>query len=346
MPVTGDRPPVNLGVLRFDRTAALIDGRVKVENVNVINVPGGKAGVQGFADGSLDAVDMPFARYVFWKDSGRDITAIPVFTDRLFQHQYIYSRTDTGIDDLGDLRGRRVMCAPSYFSTPSFWHRALLQEGHGIEPHEIEWFSAFPESGGMRLPDNVKVTHSPASMLGLEKLLDGTVDCLMTARTAFVPESVRHLVKRVIPDAMERQRAWVQRTGYFPNLHVVAIHKNALAARPLLAEELCRAFDRSKDHAYRILQDERMTSLPFMRGYLDETVAIWGEDPWPYGLEKNRPVLDRFLHYAHDQGLTGRRLAVDELFDNQASSYAFEARMMPGCITGFMDGGWAPEPTP
>ena len=346
MPETASKPPMNLGVLRFDRTAALIDGRIGADNVNVINVPGGKAGVQGFLGGSLDAADIPFARYVFLKSIGEPITAIPVFTDRLFQHQYIYTRTDTGIDGLGDLRGRRVMCAPSYFSTPSFWHRAMLQEEHGIEPHEIEWFAAFPESGGMRLPENVKVTHSPASMLGLERLLDGTVDCLMTARTAFVPEAHRNLVKRVIPDVMERQRAWVADTGYFPNLHVVAVHKKALEVRPGFAEELCRAFDQSKDLAYRLLQDERMTSLPFMRAYLDDTVATWGDDPWPYGLEKNRSLLDRFLQYAHVQGLTESRLAVDALFDNPASGFAFKARMMPGCITGFMDGGWAPEPTP
>jgi 4,5-dihydroxyphthalate decarboxylase len=346
MPVTAGKPPMNLGVLRFDRTAALIDGRVGVDNINVINVPGGKAGVQGFLGGSLDAADIPFARYVFLKSIGEPITGIPVFTDRLFQHQYIYTRTDAGIDDLGDLRGRRVMCAPSYFSTPSFWHRAMLSEEHGIAPQEIEWFAAFPESGGIRLPDDVKVTHSPASMLGLERLLDGTVDCLMTARTAFVPDEHRQLVKRVIPDVMDRQRAWVARTGYFPNLHVVAVHKKALEARPGFAEELCQAFDQSKDLAYRLLQDERMTSLPFMRGYLDDTVATWGDDPWPYGLEKNRSVLDQFLQYAHVQGLTDRRLAVDELFDNQASGYTFKARMMPGCITGFRDGGWAPEPTP
>ena len=272
MPVTNESPPMNLGVLRFDRTAALIDGRVGIDNVNVINVPGGKAGVEGFMNGSLDAADIPFARYVFWKFSGHEITAIPVFTDRLFQHSYLYTRTDTGIDGLAALRGRRVMCAPSSVPTPSFWHRAMLKEEHGIEPHEIEWFAAFAESGGMRLPDNVRVTHAPASMLGLERLLDGTVDCLMTARTAMVPEGHEHRVKRVIADAMERQLAWVKRTEYFPNLHVVAIHKLALEARPGFAEDRCRPFDQPKNLPYRLFQDERMTPRPLRRAERDATV--------------------------------------------------------------------------
>lgn len=337
---------MNLGILRFDRTAALTDGRVRLPGVNVINVPGGKAGVEGFAGGALDAADIPFARYVYWKSIGRPITGIPVFTDRLFQHPYIYTRTDADITDLGDLRTRRVMCAPTYFSTPSFWHRALLREEAGIEAHEIAWFAALPEFDGACLPDNVRVTHAPASMLGLERLLDGTVDCLMTGRTALVPETDVHRVKRVIPNTYERLRKWVERTGYFPILHVVAIHDAALARRPGFAEELCRGFDQAKEVAYRILQDERMTGLPLMRAYLDDTLALWGDDPWSYGMERNRGQLDRFLLYAHEQGLTKRPVTADELFHKSAAEYPFAARMKPGCITAMMDGGWAAAPTP
>ena len=343
MPSEAAKLPMNIGVLHFDRTAALLDGRVRIENVNFINVPGGKPGVEGFINGALDGADIPFARYVLWKAAGLPITALPIFTDRFFQHQYIYTRPDTGINGLADLRGRRVMCAPSYFSTPSFWHRALLREDHGIMPQDIEWFSAFPEPKGTQAP--VKVTHAPASMLGLERLLDGTVDALMTARTARVPSGQEHAVKRVIPDAWERQREWAKRTGFFPIAHVLAIHNKALQDRPSLAAELCAAFDESKNLAYRIVQDERMNALPLMRGYLDDTMAIWGDDPWPYGREKNRAQIAKFLQMAHDQGMVERRLAVDDLFDNSAATYDFKARMVPGCITGVMDGGWALEPT-
>lgn len=339
----GAKAPMNVGVLHFDRTTALIDGRVRLENVNFINVPGGKPGVEGFISGALEAADIPFARYVLWKASGMPITAVPIFTDRFFQHQYIYTRADTGINSLADIRGRRVMAAPSYFSTPSFWHRALLAEETGIRPQDVEWFAAFPEPKGAKAP--VKVSHAPASMLGLERLLDGTVDVLMTARTARLMPGQESVIKRVMPDAWEKQREWVKRHGHFPIAHVLAIHNKALEQRPTLGEELCDAFDESKNLAYRILQDERMNALPLMRGYLDDTVAIWGNDPWPYGREKNRAQIEYFLRLAHEQGLTQRCLSVDELFDNPAAGHEFKARMVPGCITSVMDGGWALEPT-
>jgi 4,5-dihydroxyphthalate decarboxylase len=39
-----------------------------------------------------------------------------------------------------------------------------------------------------------------------------------------------------------------------------------------------------------------------------------GEDWWPYGLDANRKVLDTFLRYHHDQGLSPKRLAPEDLF--------------------------------
>jgi len=337
------RPPMILAALRFDRTAALIDGQVRPDNVVVVNVPGGKAAIQGLLSGAFDAADVPLVRYVFWKHNGEPLSAIPVFTDRLFQFQYIYTRPDTGIASLSDLRGRRVICAPSYFATPSFWHRALLKEECGIEPHEIEWHSPAPEADEkMRIPAGVKVTVSHASILGLERLLDGTADCLMTARTPMVPAGQQHRVRRVFVDAYERQREWFKRSGFFPILHVIAVRNEALATRPGFGEELCRAYDEAKAYNYHRLQDERMTSLPFMRGYLDDAVASCGNDPWPYGVERNRAELDRFLGYACEQGLTSSRLGVEALFDERAVRYRFEARMTPGCVTGTAEGGWAP----
>ena len=53
----------------------------------------------------------------------------------------------------------------------------------------------------------------------------------------------------------------------------------------------------------------------------------------------------RFLGYAYEQGLTDRVMSVDEMFDEASLRCDFRARMSSGCITGVMDGGWAPAPT-
>jgi 4,5-dihydroxyphthalate decarboxylase len=179
--------------------------------------------------------------------------------------------------------------------------------------------------------------------LGLERLLDGTADALMTARTPMFPPGQEGRIRRVLADANERQRAWFKRTGFFPILHVIAIRDEALKSRPGLGEDICRAYDAAKQYAYDLLQDDRMTGLPLMRGYLDDAMAMGGADPWPYGIERNRAEIERFLDLAREDGFTAERVSIEALFDPQAAAFGFTARMTPGCITGTAEGGWAPE---
>ena len=45
---------------------------------------------------------------------------------------------------------------------------------------------------------------------------------------------------------------------------------------------------------------------------------LMGDDFWPYGVEANRQTLETFLRYAAEQGLTERKLRIDELFPRQS----------------------------
>jgi 4,5-dihydroxyphthalate decarboxylase len=54
--------------------------------------------------------------------------------------------------------------------------------------------------------------------------------------------------------------------------------------------------------------------LPWFVAHVEETRREMGEDWWPYGLAPNRHVLDTFLRYHHEQGLSKRRFSPEELF--------------------------------
>jgi 4,5-dihydroxyphthalate decarboxylase len=54
--------------------------------------------------------------------------------------------------------------------------------------------------------------------------------------------------------------------------------------------------------------------LPWSTAHVEEARRELGEDWWPYGLEPNRHVLDTFLRYHHEQGLSKKRLAPEDLF--------------------------------
>ena len=54
--------------------------------------------------------------------------------------------------------------------------------------------------------------------------------------------------------------------------------------------------------------------LPWMHAELDDIDAVFGGDPWPYGIEPNRPTLEALVRYLHEQGVIARPVKVDELF--------------------------------
>jgi 4,5-dihydroxyphthalate decarboxylase len=55
-------------------------------------------------------------------------------------------------------------------------------------------------------------------------------------------------------------------------------------------------------------------SLPWLWSHLEETREQMGSDPFIYGLEENRAVLELFLKYSSRQGMISKPLSVNELF--------------------------------
>jgi 4,5-dihydroxyphthalate decarboxylase len=47
---------------------------------------------------------------------------------------------------------------------------------------------------------------------------------------------------------------------------------------------------------------------------MEKEREVLGDDPWAYGLEANRHVLETLVQYTHEQGLISRPLDVDSLF--------------------------------
>ena len=177
-------PPMTLAIQHTDRSAALVNRSVTIENVTTVAVPPGAPGVLGVFHGAMDAAEVPLARYIWWKERGEPVTAVPVFPDRLMLHQYIYARADAGVESLVDMRGKRVVM-PAYFITAAFWHRAFLKE-QGVDAKDVTWLTASPEaeSDHTELVKKLGVTFMPGgNRLGLDHLLDGRADCVMTEGT-------------------------------------------------------------------------------------------------------------------------------------------------------------------
>jgi len=96
----------------------------------------------------------------------------------------------------------------------------------------------------------------------------------------------------------------------------VVIRRDVHEANPWAALSLYKALCRAKDYTYRWIMEggsAKVTSA-WLVPLLEEEQAIIGKDWFPYGIEKNRASLGALLQYLHEQGLTARRVAIEELF--------------------------------
>jgi 4,5-dihydroxyphthalate decarboxylase len=99
-------------------------------------------------------------------------------------------------------------------------------------------------------------------------------------------------------------------------MHLVGIKKELHAKHPWLATSLFKAFCEAKALAMIDLTDVNalMVTLPWLEAETKETMAVMGADFWKYGVHENLREIEALTQYALEQGLTDRKVAVEELF--------------------------------
>jgi 4,5-dihydroxyphthalate decarboxylase len=99
-------------------------------------------------------------------------------------------------------------------------------------------------------------------------------------------------------------------------MHTVAIRRDVYERNPWCAQALYKGFVAAQRKAYADLDEVAAlkTMLPWLPAHVAETRRELGDDWWSYGLAPNRHVLETFLRYHHEQGLSKRLHAPEELF--------------------------------
>ena len=148
-------------------------------------------------------------------------------------------------------------------------------------------------------------------------LVSGEIDAVISARPPLCFVQGARGVRRLFPDFRKEEERYFARTGIFPIMHVIAIRRPVYEANPWIARNLLDAFETAKRAGLARLRDIQTSHLPSAWA-TDEMERVHkllfpDGDRWPYGLEPNRPTLEAFLAYAHEQGVTRRRLSCEEL---------------------------------
>ncbi|MFD6162390.1 4,5-dihydroxyphthalate decarboxylase [Nocardia sp. NPDC060256] len=322
-------PQLELGVYRYEHTEPLFDGRVAIDGVDAhLNTSPLISDVfQRMAKGELDIAEYGLTYFLRSFDlADSPFLALPIFPNRNFRHSALFVNVDSGIERPADLAGKTVGEFALYGSDPGVWVKGILADEYAVTPDQIDWviggtdhpipsFDWIPQP----VPDGVRVRHTDGDQTLAAMLEAGEIDALLSVD---VPQSLldgsTQTIRRLFVDYEAVERDYYRRTGIFPMMHVVAIRRE-LAAVPGLVASVCRAFCQAKDivqEHYRVNAAKQHMAVitPWFSELFAENRALLGEDWWPYGLDANRKVVDTFLRYHHEQGLSKRLLTCADIF--------------------------------
>jgi 4,5-dihydroxyphthalate decarboxylase len=314
---------LSVAIGEYDRTRALIDGSVAIDGVNPVYMTLAPEEIffRAFRAAEFDVCELSLSSYAIKTAQGDcSYVAVPAFVSRAFRHNAVYVRTDR-IKTPGDLKGKKVG-VPEYQLTANVWARAFLDDDYGVKPADIHWIRGGIEQPGrpekltVKLPSGVRLDNAPEGAT-ISQLLDaGEIDGFIAPRPPTILQNGHPQIGWLFGDPTAVAKDYFKRTGLFPIMHVLGIRRTLAVQHPWLPGAVLKAFERAKAIALDKLADTSATkvTLPFVDEMLKDAQAFMGRDFWSYGVPPNRNVLDYFLGQHHAQGLSLRRLSVDELF--------------------------------
>jgi 4,5-dihydroxyphthalate decarboxylase len=315
---------LTLACFDYDRTRALIDGRVRPAGIDLdIKVLRPRQTFQRMLDDQeFHVSELSLASYAALKGRGEcPFVAVPVALSKLFRHSCIYVRTDAGITTPADLKGKRVGTS-QYSSTALVFMRAMLQHDYGVAPSDLHWFmgglNTFTEQPliPLKLPSDVRLDFLPAGKSLEGMFAAGELDALLSIYipSLFLDGSPR--IARLFPNFKDVEQDYYRRTRIFPIMHTVVLRQDVHAAHPWAARSVYQAFRAAKELAVEGLYDTDalQLSLPWLLDHVEEARRVFGKDFWSYGLEPNRPTWSAIGRFVHEQGLAPRVVSPDELF--------------------------------
>jgi len=299
---------------RYDRTQALIDGRVQPEGVDLTFIPlrPGETFWRMLNHGEFDASEMSLSSYTILRSEGDTrFIAIPVFPSRVFRHSAVYVRADAKIERPEDLKGRRVGVG-DYQMTAAVWVRGFLAHEYGVMPEDISWVVGHPIRS-IKPPEGVRL-EVLAPDTTLEAMLErGEIDALASV---MIPHGLGKTFRRLFREPWKVERDYYRKTRIFPIMHTFVLKTELYERKPWLAVSFYRAFCRARDLAYAQMYDTNALTvgLPWVIDEVEEARGIFGREIWDYSIEGSRPTLEALVGYLDEQKLSRRRMSVEELF--------------------------------
>ena len=319
--------PLTFACGPYDRMEALNYGLIPVEGIdlNFIEIQAPReifdrmVGSQEF-----DLSEMSLAEYITMTAKGTSpFIALPVFPSKAFRHAFICVNRGAGIREPKDLAGKRIG-TPLYTQTAAIWIRGDLENIYGADLSDVQWIQGAVEKAGThgdppappQLSKPIKISSNTSDKSLSQMLADGEIDAVLGSR---MPASVRthpDKVAHLFPDFRQEEKRYYQEHRIHPIMHCVVIRRDIYESNKWIAQSLYKAFLAAKDWAIdqMYFSGAQKYMLPWLFDDLREIDNVFGGDPWPYGIEENRPTLEALVKYMRQQNFIAEEVGLEDLF--------------------------------
>ena len=267
--------------------------------------------------GDFDVSEMSMTRLIMSIAQGDDRwMGFPVFMSRRFFHMDILVRKDAGIEKPEDLRGKQVGIA-TYQSVPGVWNRGMFQHDYGVHPRDMIFWREVEEDSSVGFqphprftpPADVKVNDIPSGKSVVSMLESGELQAALIEPHATKHPDVRQLFPNVYAECVR----YYEKTGLYPINHGGVIKREIVEKHPWAVLNLFNAFQQAAELADK----QRMAYV----GYHLETGLLPPEADKAlqkplarHGIRFNKKVLDTWLQYTYEQGVTPRQMKLEEIY--------------------------------
>ena len=316
-----------------ERVEPLMNGTIEAEGIELIPTYSHPAETfwRQLKFGEFEVAEMSMSSFLIARSQGADMIALPVFPSRrLFQTELSY-HVDSGITKPEDLADKRLGVA-EYQQTAALWIRGILEHDFGVSQYKIHWYMERSEemshgaATGFKPPAGISFNRIAPNKSLASTLLENELDVAHVAspwvlQANALDRSSRiagkgdwSKIKPLFPDRMAEGARFYKQHGFLPVNHAYIIRGDIYKKYPWVAFNLYTGFVKAKALAREQLLERIPSALFFAPEYAAMTREMIGDDPFPYGIKANKAMLDTIIAFSHEQGLTPRKMTVEELF--------------------------------
>ena len=315
-------PKLTIALSHYDRHVPFFDGTIRPEGIDLKVLIVGQSDHQRDGEerhermlqkAEFDISELSLSSYLMAKSRGMPFTAIPVFPRRLFSHSQMWINVDAGINSPGDLIGKRVGLH-SFQNTLATLAKGDLQSEFAVPWRQIHWMLNKKDNIAFEPEKGVMIEQLPKDSDAGDMLESGAINAMMTPHPPRPVLRGSKRIRRLFTDPKAEDLRYYRKNGFFPIMHVVAFRDEVLQRYPEAAASLFKAFEEAKKVCREFYADPNWSWLAWGRQAFEEEEKLLGPDPWPYGVEKNRANLERFVGYSLDQGLMTKKMSLEQLF--------------------------------